>query len=136
MAFTDNFRRQHDELVAIVTEIAGDANDAANKADAIAANLGKLSGKIRMHLTIEDKTLYPRLIGSADANTVATAKKFQDEMGDLAGVYTGFASKWQTAGDIQGNPAGFKSEFNGIVSALSTRINSENTVLYPLADQC
>jgi hypothetical protein len=132
------FRDQHDDLLGIVTDISKGLNVASLSSDAAPARtlLSKLLGKLKMHLTMEDKSLYPRLMNSNDANLKAVAKKFSDEMGDIALVLADYQKNWPTAGAIQKDPASFIQQTNGIFAALGNRIERENNELYKLADEC
>jgi hemerythrin-like domain-containing protein len=135
MAMSAQYRNDHKNLVAMITDIASLTSDVAGNAEAIAKQLAGFSGKLKMHLATEDNAFYPQLINSGNDELKAVAEKFQAEMGGLKDVYTAFASKYITKSKIEADPAGFKSEFDGIVKALSDRINREENELYKLADE-
>jgi hypothetical protein len=134
MAYTDNFRRQHQELLAMVAEITGklksDPGDARGLRDALSA----LAGKLTVHLTMEDKALYPRLAQVKGENASAVAQAFQHEMGGLAGQFTEYNRNWPINA-IAANPSGFARETQGVFAAIGRRIARENAELYPLADR-
>lgn len=63
MAATDNFRKQHAEIIEIVKQIEPalvPQNLSANPAS-IKPLLTSLMGKLSVHLAMEDNALYPRL---------------------------------------------------------------------------
>jgi hypothetical protein len=132
MVDTRNFRRQHDEILALAASIRGQIR-AKNVADAN-RSLAKLNGLVKMHLATEDDSLYPRLMKSADPAVKKTAQEFHKEMGGLREVYAGFAKKWMPAA-VTADPSGFDVEFGKVTSALGDRIKRENEVLYALADK-
>lgn len=136
MRYTENFRRQHDAILAKAADVAEAARTLANEADAAqAANrLAQLNGIVQVHLAAEDKTLYPRLMASSDSEAAETASRFSSEMGGLAEVYFAFAAKWRTSRAILTDPEGFRRESTAIFAALATRIERENSELYPLVD--
>lgn len=137
MSKTDNFRRQHNELVEMVQSITAmmSAPNAADQAADISRTLSQMTGKLRIHLAQEDKSLYPRLAASSDTQTASTAKRFQEEMSGLGEVYGAYADKWRTPAEIGADIASFKTESEAVFAALADRIVRENTELYPLADK-
>ena len=138
MSTTKMYRDQHAELVEVIQDIADKldptslANGGATEATAL---LKVLAGKLLLHLAAEDKHLYPNLITSTDSELATTAKQFQDEMGGLKGAFQAYYGKWNTPEAVQGDPAGFIEHTQGVFEALGTRVEKENTVLYPLADR-
>ena len=132
MGFTDKFKGQHDEILAIAGEIQEKLKGTPDAA-AIRKLLSNMAGKVNFHLAMEDKALYPRLMEHKDASAKALAGKFMKEMGGLAQVFTDYNNKWQVSA-IKSDPAGFSNETRKVFGALSHRISRENSELYPLAD--
>lgn len=132
MGFTDKFRTQHEEILALAGEIS---NELKGKGDAGAMRklLSNLAGKVNFHLAMEDKALYPRLM-QQDTQASKLANRFQKEMGGLAGVFLAYNSKWTLAA-IKADAAGFATETRKVFGALAHRIDRENKDLYPLADR-
>lgn len=137
MSKTQNFRRQHAEMMDVVTDIMKrlDEKTLADNASEVASMLARLSGKLSVHLMQEDKFLYPRLkeCGNADAKRVADS--FQNEMGNLSQTYMDFANRYRGGRSIEADPAAFIREVQIVFSALKERIERENRDLYPIADQ-
>lgn len=135
MARTDKFRQHHDELVGLVGKIQKSlSGNVAAEVENISNTLTSITGKLTVHLSMEDSVLYPQMIASSDAATSGTAKKFQTEMSGIKDVYAAFTKKWSKAA-IAADTAGFAKEFAGIAQALAQRITRENNELYPLADK-
>lgn len=132
MGFTDKFRVQHDEILAMTREIS-DKLKSDPDAPLIRKLLSNLAGKVNFHLAMEDKALYPRLTQQGDTHAQALATKFMTEMGGLAGVFIAYNNKWQVSA-IKSDPEGFAHETRKVFGALANRIQRENTELYPLAD--
>ena len=63
------------------------------------------------------------------------AQRFVDEMGGIAQAFTAYNEKWKTSASIQADAIGFINETKSIYSALTRRIEKENTILYPLMDK-
>lgn len=131
MSFTDKFRQQHEEILAIVGELNQQMKANAD-AQALRTLLSNLAGKLNFHLAMEDKALYPRIMKmDAAASTLAT--RFMEEMGGLGAAFTGYNNRWQVSA-IRSDPAGFAAESRQVFVALGKRIARENAELYPLAD--
>jgi len=135
MAYTDNFRRQHQDLLAMVGEIMGMVKTAgARDARELRNQLSALAGKLTVHLAMEDKALYPRLVQLDVENSRSVAKAFQKEMGGLAEGFAEYNQKWQINA-IAADWAGFARETQTLFGTIGRRIARENSELYPLADQ-
>ncbi|MBL7670954.1 MAG: hemerythrin domain-containing protein [Bdellovibrionaceae bacterium] len=137
MSKTEHFRADHKDMVGIVGEISKLLNEAglgANPAP-VTGLLGKLVGKLKIHLVTEDRSLYPQLLKSSDPKVKATAEKFQAEMGGIKTVVEAFATKWMDPREIKAHPAAFIKETKGLFDALAKRIEKEDNELYALADK-
>jgi iron-sulfur cluster repair protein YtfE (RIC family) len=136
MAATDNFRKQHAELIELVRGIEGILDPQKLVADASKARamLSILLGKLGLHLAMEDNSLYPRLEKHQDAKLREVAKKFAGEMSGVKPAVDAFGRKW-TESEIRANPAVFCAEARKLFGILSDRIQRENTQFYALVDQ-
>ena len=136
MPYTDNFRRQHQEILAIVTDINERRVPDQIKKDprSLRMLLSSLAGRLNIHLAMEDKSLYPRLIEVNVENSKSLATAFKTEMGDLAQGFSAYNQRWHAAA-IGSDPEGFARETRAVFTALAKRIARENTQLYPLTDR-
>ncbi len=137
MSLTDDFRRQHTDLVALVTEISGllQIDTLADDATQVRALLATLSGKIGAHLAMEDRALYPKMLSSDDELASKTAQRFIDEMGGISAAFKAYMGHWPHAKAIQADPTGFGNETKAIFTALAKRIECEDNELYAVADK-
>jgi iron-sulfur cluster repair protein YtfE (RIC family) len=133
MSFTDKFKTQHNEILAIAKEMTAELKGKSDAA-VLRKQLSNLAGKLNFHLAMEDQALYPRLMERKDSAAKDMAAKFMTEMGGLGKVFSTYNDKWQLSA-IRNDPAGFQSETQAVFSALTKRIGRENTELYPLADR-
>lgn len=133
MAKSDVFKAQHKEILNLVGQLAPLAPNAATKASDIRSILGQLAGKVSQHLAMEDMVLYKNML--ANPTTKSVAERFQREMGGIASVFTSFVGKYASPAAIQANPAGFASEFSGLVKALGDRVKREESELYAAFDK-
>lgn len=137
MANTQNFRNQHKALLALAGEMASlmtPVGGAKRNADDLRRLLSKLAGQLSVHLAMEDESLYPRLIAGTDARVSELARRYQQEMGGLAGAFKAFCDKYPTAAAIEQNSEAFKSDASGVFDAVARRIQREDSELYALVD--
>lgn len=135
MAVTDNFRKQHAEMIEAVHSIQLQLKPellAAGAAD-IRNTLSQLFGKLSLHLAMEDNSLYPRYQKHADAKVRDTADRFAKEMSGVRPAIQAFSQKW-TEREIKADPSGFCAETTRLFNLLADRIRREDTDFYPLLD--
>ena len=137
MTPTDELRRQHDVATQLMSGITGQIGAYRGPNDAYRLTLGvaQLVGLLRVHLTIEDRHLYPEMIGSAHAPTAALARRFAHDMGDIADQLEDYATRWSSSAGIAARFDDFHDETRRLFTALKTRARRENQQLYPLADR-
>lgn len=134
MAKADMFRNQHKELLDLIGKVTPLLNPQSvkDKSADIRATLTALSGKINMHLQVEDSVLYTKML--ADPKSKVTAERFQREMGGIKTALTGYLGKYATPAAIAANSSGFIADTQGIIKALGDRVKKEENELYPLFD--
>jgi hypothetical protein len=131
----DKFKQDHVSILSLVSKLrtlvqAGVGQNAGE----ISRLIVTMSSAIKLHLSAEDRMLYPKLLKSEDPGVVNVAKKFQTDMGGIAAAYMAFVSKWNVESKVSVNPDGFKKEANDIFKALHQRMQHENTELYVMAE--
>jgi hypothetical protein len=134
MGFTDNFRSQHDEILAVAGDITEMLKRPEPDVSAVRKQLSSLAGKVNFHLAMEDKALYPRLLQRRGTKAEALAGRFMTEMGGLAQVFASYNGKWQVSA-IRADLPGFTNETRKVFGALAHRIARETSELYPVADE-
>lgn len=136
MPYTDEFRRQHDDLLAIGAEFRGLLQPEALRRDPRPARalLSTLAARLAVHLSLEDRLIYLRLLQTGDERTRTLTRSVMAEMGSLGAVFKAYDEKWQVAA-IEAEPTVFARESVQALAALAKRIERENRQLYPLADQ-
>lgn len=111
-----------------------DANFVAQRSGEIRCAIARLAGKLNVHLSLEDKSLYPYLENSTDDKVRATARHFACEMGSISDAFAKYINCYPTARAIEADPEQFIADTKSIFGALDNRIRRENEELYPLAD--
>lgn len=136
MLKTQNYRDQHDQLLALAGKLAKllGHSDATFPAAEARHLLSEIAGRLTVHLAMEDKHLYPGLLEHADPQVSGTAQRFVDEMGGIATVFKAYLGAWPSAEAIARGAAEFREATQGILQALGNRIQRENGELYPLMD--
>lgn len=103
------------------------------EAEALGERLLRLGAKIRLHLVIEDRFLYPTLVTATHRPTAALARLMADEMNQLSAEFTAFLSQYASADAIVQDPTRFARECSAMIESLRARIQREDRELYPLA---
>lgn len=87
MADLSRYREQHAALVkgiGAIQRLAGPA-ELSTRAPELLRLLMELAGQLKLHLALEDESLYPKLVKATDPKTAESARRFQREMGGLRG---------------------------------------------------
>jgi hypothetical protein len=134
----DLYRRQHRELRRVIESLWDtDRRSLATAAGEgeIRARLADLSGKLFVHLQMEDGSFYPEILRSGPADVRATAERFQSDMGSLRNAADGAFRRWLRPDAINQAPERFLAELRSLLHALNTRIDAEDAELYPLVER-
>lgn len=137
MARTQNYRDQHQQLLKLAGELGAitSGGRVAERSAEARKLLPEIAGKLKIHLALEDQSLYPELLKHKDDKVRDTAKRFIAEMGGISAAVDKYLNRWATAEAIAGKPAEFSRETSEIISALGQRIQKEDTVLYAMVDR-
>lgn len=134
MAQLDNLLRQHKDIMDEVKHI----EDILNKSDYenflgdLAIHISLLAGKLKIHLTNEDKFLYPDLLNNQNDKIKKMATEYINEMGQISELYTNYKNQFNTKSKIDGNINTFLKQSHDIISAIKVRISKEENELYKL----
>lgn len=130
----NNYLEQHRVLESEITTIKSliNRNDVQQNAGDIALHISTLAGKIKFHLSMEDKYLYPELQRSEDERVKKLASDYQKEMGDLAEKFVTYKDKYNTKPKILQNLSIINQETTQIFLAIEKRIQKEEKELYTL----
>ncbi|TAN67556.1 MAG: hemerythrin domain-containing protein [Magnetospirillum sp.] len=137
MRKTNNYRKHHDDLRAVVGRLEPMLNVAGVTADpaAVSAVVRDLFGKFSVHLAIEDSTLYPKYAAHTDARLRQVALSFQTEMGNLSTRFDAYKHAWAGPLAIGRDPAAFVAATREILTLLKARVKREEDSLYDLIDK-
>jgi hypothetical protein len=130
---TDVYRRQHHQ---IRTLLAGTSQFLVPlDAGACRSGLERLATVLNVHLALEDKALYPRLMTHDDPDVRRTASEFHTRMGRLAEQFEAFYAKWGRPGEIESSAYEFAVEYRALSEALRHRMDVEDATLYQLVER-
>ncbi len=126
---------QHVGIKAVISETKSLLNTLENNESqrAIVKNISQLAGQLKIHLSHEDKFLYPSLLNSHDKTLQNKTNQYIKEMGNLSTIYTEFKIKYNTVSRIQENISVAKKEIKAIFNAVEKRISKEDSDLYVIA---
>jgi len=130
----DNLRNQHIKIRELINDIKVLIKlDITNEnAKLLAYRINKLAGVLRIHLSSEDRYLYPQLMDSENNYTRELAESFDKSMGGLSNAYISFKTRYNTYVKIAENYEAFKLELNHIFDQLIIRLDKEDNELYLL----
>lgn len=130
----DNFMRQHKEIIEELDCIDTILNkqDYQNYLGDFVSHINSLAGKLKIHLSTEDKFLYPNLINGKNMEMKEMANSYIDEMGNIANVFTDYKNQFNTKSKINEKLDVFMSETKYILTEIRKRILKEENELYRL----
>jgi len=132
----EKYRHQHSDILKSIQTLRelsrlGIAQQAAEIARCVIA----MSSVIKLHLSVEDRYLYPELQSCGDRRLARMGLQYQQEMRQIASAYIGFASRWNEASKLARDPEGFRREANQVLKILFERIRKENREFYPVIER-
>ena len=133
---TARFEAQHAELSALAKDVLRTLDTRTLSVDPGPARraLAVFSGRLRVHATMEQEALYPRLLASPDPAVAAKARELLDEVGDLYARFFVLLKRWSDKDGITKDPEGYARDVMMMLHQLHLRMKRENNELYPLAD--
>lgn len=139
MAKSDTFKKTHQDIGGLVGQIVQRLNPARLENDddtsrEMSRLLANLTGTLNFHLTMEDKLLYPYMLGVHEDGAADVAQRYMSEMGGLAKAYEQFNKKWSSREEIRTHAEQFCNETRSLFDAMGKRIEREEAELYPLYD--
>lgn len=131
----DLYRAQHRELSAVIIRLEGLLAAADLRPEAARDLVGRLAGKLAVHLRMEDHGLYPELLASDHAPLREAALAFQAGMGGLRARADAHALRWLRPGAIERAPADFAADLRELLQVLVARVAAEEVHLFPLVER-
>lgn len=128
----NNFIRQHKDILSDINEIDKivSKQDYEEHLSEFVSHINSLAGKLKIHLSYEDKFLYPNLINGEDTELKNMAEEYMREMGDIADVFTAYKNEFNTRSKINERLDTFKVDTKRILAEIKNRILKEENGLY------
>jgi len=134
MSTLDSYRGRHDELLNMISDLRAilDKEHLKIRPNAKTAHqlLCDLAGKVKEHLSEEDKGLYPPLLIHEDPKVKSIAWGFINGEKPLRKAFDGYHRKWLKNCDFNFTDA-FIQESHDIFEMIMKRIEQEQTILFP-----
>ncbi|KAF0249839.1 MAG: hemerythrin HHE cation binding domain-containing protein [bacterium] len=130
-------KNQHKVVIEMTTKILSllTRDPFASEIDNISISLRILAGKVREHLALEDREIYPRLMLFGDNAIVSLITDYKNDIGKLLPRFNFYIETWLNKTKIQNSSIDFIKETNEILNALLQRIETEDKELYPLIEK-
>lgn len=125
------FRAQHEEILQILHKLKDLAKDVVKNYNQIARHLIMLRYKVKVHLSSEDKILFPVVRNNGNEEETSLLASYEEEMNGLAGVFLEFIECWEFGEQILESPEEFLQQAVAAIEALTKRIDKEESELYP-----
>ena len=124
--------RQHNEIKEVIANIKQiiDNDKIDEDAAEIAKQISMLTGKLRVHLTTEDNSMYPYLLETGSDQVKILAKEYADEMGHISEGFMHYKDQFNTRTKIINNPKEFLAQTKEVFKVLEERMSKEDTHLY------
>ena len=132
MKLIPQLKREHVEIMRSFSSIKdGVMSGKVGDADLI-NGLRELKNILVAHLDLEDKMLYPALAKSEVVEAKNIGEKYSGEMLGISKVAMAFFGKYmsESISDLL-KSAEFRKELDGVISAVTKRVDAEETILYP-----
>jgi iron-sulfur cluster repair protein YtfE (RIC family) len=131
----NSLKRQHQDIESLIGKLEDiiHADTLDENALQISKSINELSGRLKIHLSHEDKYLYPKFKKSEHIDLKNKAESYIKEMGDLNEVFNCYKNRFNTKTKILKEPKTFIDESELIFFAIKKRISKEDDDLYLLA---
>jgi len=137
MADIKNLERQHIEIRELMNELRGQVNQGFDKSyleanvNHIVKNINILSGKLKIHMSTEDRYLYPAMKISENAKLRKAESVYSDEMLKISKVFVAYKTDFNTKTKVLSNVTSFLNESREVLNHLEKRMDKEDHELYP-----
>lgn len=128
------FRRQHRDLLELAEQLEALSDPTGFDVAALSRLFARLAGKLKVHVAMEDETLYFQLLDVADPDVQEVALDFKERFMPLGGDFVAFQDRWDSE-SMAKSPADFDRELRAFFVALRARIEEEESVLFEHYDR-
>lgn len=137
MSNAQMLRKHHQGLHQMANELEKclDEKDARARHQGTILWLSRMTGLLALHLAMEDKVMYPRLLGHRDWRVGSRARGFLAEVGGLRSAFDAYRRRWTRPAATDAEWADFAQETRAFLASLRTRIGLEEREIYGLLEK-
>lgn len=133
MSSTQPYRDQHEALALLVAELRRHLD--APSGTGVPAAFGTFAEKLKAHLALEDRGLYPLLLVHKNEQVRLTARIYQAEMGTLGRDFEDLERRLASLGGGAQVPPALARDLEKLLVRLEQRMSREDRGLYALVDR-
>ena len=136
LSILGNLKRQHKDLMVLSRELVEELGEQKKLSyKSIRHSLSLFEGKLKIHLSMEDKHLYPQLISHQSEEVRRITGEYVREMSGIYDKFHSFILRWKAEETPEDFPGSFTGEMKDIVEEIYKRICKEEDVLFPLLEK-
>ncbi|ACS85770.1 hemerythrin domain-containing protein [Musicola paradisiaca] len=126
------FKHQHEIILDNISALRSLSKMGVTiHAHEIAKLIVSMSSTIKLHLSAEDRVLYPLLQQHRDSELNKMGKRYQEEMTKIAAEYDVFSRRWNTAASLTDQDDAFRQDANRVLRNIYERMSREDHDFYP-----
>jgi hemerythrin-like domain-containing protein len=137
MAPINHLRVQHHELIRLAQDIARllDVEQLDAERTAIRLKVATFARKFRVHLVVEGRNVFERLLRHSNPAIVAQATEGQRELNSLRDRVGHISRQWLSSGAVIDDSTNkLIDDTKNVLGLVSRRLELEESELYPLVD--
>ncbi len=137
MAGIDSLMRQHEEILALLEELAAHESDRdiMDNAKGLSLTVGQLARKVYFHLLSEERVVYPILFFHDDESVRETGRSYSLEMDAIVRRFKRYRGRYSNAGNIFDLPSAFRYSTVMVARDFTQRFEDERRGLFPIAER-
>ena len=95
----------------------------------------RFTDRVKTHLSLEDNTLYAKMLGHSDSHINGLATRFLGNSRELQRIFHGYEKKWCKEGRSVAGDDAFIRETHGIFAMVRERIQAESDEFFPAVNK-
>ncbi len=135
MKRTDRLRKHHEEILAIFDDLLEDITARKRpNLESLGKDMSFIEGKLKIHLSMEDRYLYPELMNHGDVRISELTERYKKEMVTAYDSFHAISVRCREESYFREHYDEFVAEIRGFIGSLKIRIAMEDEDLFPLVD--
>ena len=135
MKIIKRLRKHHGDLVSVFDELVRDVTGSKRpNLEVLKKDMSFIEGKLKVHLAMEDRYLYPGLTGHSDPEIRALTERYRNKMASAYDRFHAIVLKCREKEYFSEHYGEFVDEVRDFRKLLVKRIAMEDDVLFPLLE--